>query len=72
MSGQIYQSGAGPKYILGHSWSLGCLAFAWINWWFIRALYRRREAAKNRLLAEDAVDSSEEFTDRSPDFRYQI
>ncbi|GJN79924.1 high-affinity nicotinic acid transporter [Purpureocillium lilacinum] len=72
VSGQIYQSGAGPKYILGHSWSLGCLAFAWINWWFIRALYRRREAAKNRLLAEDAVDSSEEFTDRSPDFRYQI
>lgn len=72
ISGQIYQTDAGPKFILGHAWSLGSLAVAWIGWWFIRALYMRREAGKDKALAEGHTDSSEVFTDRSPEFRYQI
>lgn len=72
ISGQIYQSGAGPKFILGHAWSLGSLAIAWIGWWFIRALYIRREAGKDKALADGYSGSTEVVTDRSPEFRYQI
>ena len=72
VSGQIYQSNAGPKFTLGHAWSLGSLSVAWIGWWFIRALYKKREAGKDKALAEGLSESSETITDRSPGFRYQI
>lgn len=71
VSGQIYQSKAAPKYTLGHAWSLGCLGFAFCGWWVVRAMYMRREEEKDRLLAEGVVQE-EEFTDRSPEFRYQF
>jgi predicted MFS family arabinose efflux permease len=73
VSGQIYQSNAAPKYTLGHAWSLGCLAFAWFNWWIVRAMYRRREARKDKKIAEAYVrPEGIMYTDRDPDFRYQI
>ncbi|CAM1509705.1 Fc.00g000400.m01.CDS01 [Cosmosporella sp. VM-42] len=72
VSGQIYQSKAAPAFTLGHSWSLGCLSFAWIGWWFVRALYKRRQAGKEKAQTEGIVVSPEQFTDRAPDFKYQI
>jgi nitrate/nitrite transporter NarK len=72
VSGQIYQTKAAPKYTLGHSWSLGCLAFAWIGWWIVRYMYVRREKGKERFVAEGYVTPSGEFTDRSPEFKYQF
>jgi len=72
VSGQIYQSNAAPKYTLGHAWSLGCLAVAWIGWWFVRALYARREKRKDVKLARGYVmPEGQMYTDREPDFRYQ-
>ncbi|KAL1792638.1 hypothetical protein ACET3X_009145 [Alternaria dauci] len=73
VSGQIYQSNAAPKYTLGHAWSLGCLAFAWCGWWVIRAIYKRREKRKDIKLARGYVmPVGKQYTDREPDFRYQI
>ncbi|KAF2832458.1 MFS general substrate transporter [Ophiobolus disseminans] len=73
VSGQIYQSNAAPKYTLGHAWSLGCLAFAWCGWWIVRAMYKRREARKDKKIATNYVmPEGTMYTDREPDFRYQI
>ena len=72
VSGQIYQSDAAPRFTLGHAWSLGCLGFAWCGWWVLIVLYRRREARKDKKLAEGYTESPEDFTDRSPTFRYQF
>ena len=72
VSGQIYQTKSAPKFRLGHAWSLGCLAFAWFGWWVLIYIYRRREAHKDKKLAEGYVESPEDFTDRSPTFRYQF
>jgi len=73
VSGQIYQSNAAPKYTLGHAWSLGCLAFAWCGWWIVRAIYRRREKRKNVKLAQGyTMPAGKQYTDREPDFRYQV
>ncbi|KAH6841671.1 major facilitator superfamily domain-containing protein [Alternaria alternata] len=73
VSGQIYQSNAAPKYTLGHAWSLGCLAFAWCGWWIIKAIYRRREKRKDAKLARGYImPAGKQYTDREPDFRYQI
>ncbi|RYO54574.1 putative transporter [Alternaria tenuissima] len=73
VSGQIYQSNAAPKYTLGHAWSLGCLAFAWCGWWIIRAIYKRREKRKDTKLTQGySMPIGKQYTDREPDFRYQI
>ena len=73
VSGQIYQSNAAPKYTLGHAWSLGCLAFAWCGWWIVRAIYRRREKRKDVKLDQGyTMPAGKQYTDREPDFRYQI
>lgn len=72
VSGQIYQSTAAPKYTLGHAWSLGCLAVAWCGWWVVRAIYLRREAGKERAVAEGVVVPADEWTDRAPGFKYQF
>ncbi|KAF2221518.1 retrograde regulation protein 2 [Elsinoe ampelina] len=77
VSGQIYYSKAAPAFTLGHAWSLGCLALAWCGWWGVRAIYTRREAWKDRMIAEGWREGREEaegevFTDRSPGFRYQF
>lgn len=71
ISGQIYASKSAPKFTLGHSWSLGSLAFAFIIFIVVRILYARREAAKEKARAEGVVVPPEEFTDRSPTFKYQ-
>ncbi len=72
VSGQIYQTKAAPKYTLGHSWSLGCLTFAWFGWWIMRYMYLRIEKEKQRFLAEGYVTPAGEFKDRSPEFKYQF
>ncbi|KAH8712127.1 major facilitator superfamily domain-containing protein [Phaeosphaeriaceae sp. PMI808] len=73
VSGQIYQSNAAPNYTLGHAWSLGCLAFAWCGWWIVRAMYKRRETRKDKKIAAGyVIPEGMTFTDREPDFRYQI
>ncbi|KAH8902702.1 retrograde regulation protein 2 [Coniochaeta sp. PMI_546] len=72
VSGQIYQGTQAPKFTLGHAWSLGCLAFAWIGWWIVRSLYIRRNAEKEKALVEGVVVPREEYTDRAPDFKYHI
>jgi hypothetical protein len=73
VSGQIYQSKAAPKYTLGHAWSLGCLGVAWCGWWIVRFMYKRREARKDKKLAAAYVrPDGVMYTDREPDFRYQI
>jgi hypothetical protein len=52
---------------------MSCLCVAFALWWVVRALYLRREAEKERLLAEGWSDRGEEdLTDRSPGFRYQF
>ncbi|KAH7056924.1 retrograde regulation protein 2 [Macrophomina phaseolina] len=72
VAGQIYQTGAAPRFFLGHGWSLGCLAFAWCGWLVVRWIYKRREACKDRALAEGLAVSPDQYTDRAPDFRYII
>lgn len=72
VAGQIYQTKSAPAFTLGHSWSLGCLAFAWCGWWVVRFIYKRREAAKDKALAEGWTVTPEEWSDRAPDFRYQF
>ncbi|PNS20507.1 hypothetical protein CAC42_5957 [Sphaceloma murrayae] len=73
VSGQIYYSKAAPRFVLGHAWSLGCLVFAWCGWWVVRRVYTRREAWKDKMIAEGWREGSDEvFTDRSPGFRYQL
>ena len=72
MSGQIYQTKSAPEFKLGHGWSLGCLGFAWCMWWVVRAIYLRREKKKDQLLAEGYTENEEDYTDRSPMFRYQF
>ncbi|KAH8807438.1 retrograde regulation protein 2 [Xylogone sp. PMI_703] len=71
VSGQIYQTKSAPAFTLGHSWSLGCLAFAWFGWWIVRWIYTKREAEKDKA-STDNTGPLLEFTDRSPEFRYQF
>ncbi|KAI0509000.1 retrograde regulation protein 2 [Xylaria bambusicola] len=72
IAGQIYQSGAGPSFTLGHAWSLGSLSIAFIGWWIMWTIYTRRQASKDKILNEGAVYADASFTDRSPNFKYQI
>ncbi|KAI1171072.1 retrograde regulation protein 2 [Nemania sp. FL0916] len=72
ISGQIYQSGAGPAFTLGHAWSLGSLSIAWLGWWVVRSIYVSRQAYKNKSLMEGTVGLEADYTDRAPDFKYQI
>jgi hypothetical protein len=72
VSGQIYQTNQAPHFTLGHAWSLGSLGVAWIGWWVVRAMYKRRDVGKEKARAEGVVTPPEEFTDRSHEFKYQI
>ena len=73
ISGQIYRSDAAPKYVLGHAWSLGSLAFGWLGFWVLRTLYKRRESKKTELRAQLGRPSpGEVWTDRVPEFKYQF
>ncbi|KAK8004299.1 Vegetative incompatibility protein HET-E-1 [Apiospora arundinis] len=73
VSGQIYYSNAAPAYTLGHAWSLGCLGFAWCMWWIIRYVYVRRQGRKEMILDDGyRSEANAYYTDREPDFKYQI
>ncbi|KAJ9138004.1 Retrograde regulation protein 2 [Coniochaeta hoffmannii] len=73
VSGQIYQGTQAPKFTLGHAWSLGCLGIAWCGWWGVRAMYQKRNAAKEKALAEGVeIPQGADYTDRAPDFKYHI
>lgn len=73
VSGQIYQGKQAPRFTLGHAWSLGCLVVAWFGWWVVRWMYIRRNAEKEKQLAQGVVVPPGEYTDRSaPEFKYHI
>ncbi|KAH9989599.1 retrograde regulation protein 2 [Xylariaceae sp. FL0662B] len=72
VSGQIYQSNAGPAFTVGHAWSLACLDFAWFGWWVIRWIYKTRQSSKERALNGGLVTLRHGYTDLAPDFKYQI
>ncbi|KAL1845657.1 hypothetical protein Plec18170_009644 [Paecilomyces lecythidis] len=72
VAGQIYQTESAPAFTLGHSWSLGCLAVAWLGWWVVLFIYKRREAGKDKALARGEAIPPEEWTDRAHDFKYQF
>lgn len=74
ISGQIYQTNSAPKFTLGHAWSLGCLAFAWLGWWAVRWVYLRRQAGKDKAVSQrvGAIPEMYTYTDRARDFRYII
>ncbi|KAK5633531.1 hypothetical protein RRF57_009245 [Xylaria bambusicola] len=71
-SGPDIPSGAGPAFTLGHAWSLGSLSIAFIGWWIMWTIYTRRQASKDKILTEGAIYADASFTDRSPNFKYQI
>lgn len=72
VAGQIYQTESAPAFTLGHSWSLACLAVAWLGWWVVLFIYKRREAGKDKALARGEAIPPDEWTDRAPDFKYQF
>lgn len=72
VSGQIYQTNAAPGFTLGHAWSLGCLAFAWVGWWVVRWVYLRRQAGKDEATSERVEAMPGRHTDRARDFKYII
>ena len=74
VSGQIYRTSAAPGFVLGHVWSCGSLVFAWCGWWIVRRVYVRRGEGKERALKEGGHKLAEGklYTDREPDFKYQI
>ncbi|KIW79201.1 hypothetical protein Z517_05813 [Fonsecaea pedrosoi CBS 271.37] len=72
ISGQIYASTDAPRFVLGHAWSLGSLAFAFIVFNILYVLYKKREAAKEELRSQGVVTPPQEFTDKSPEFKYQL
>jgi hypothetical protein len=72
IAGQIYPSNDAPRYLMGHGWSLASIAVAWIGWWLLFWIYKRREAEKDRMIAAGITVEQDEWTDRAPDFRYQF
>ncbi|KAG0648546.1 putative transporter [Hyphodiscus hymeniophilus] len=72
IAGQIYKTTSAPRYLLGHGWTLASIGTAFIGWWVLYFIYKRREAEKDRMIAEHTVVPAEEWTDRAPDFRYQF
>ncbi|KAI1347842.1 retrograde regulation protein 2 [Xylaria sp. FL0043] len=72
IAGQIYQSNAAPAFTLGHAWSLGSLSVAWLAYWVMWMIYKRRQSCKDNLNAAGDVTAEEMYTDRAPDFKYHI
>lgn len=72
MSGQIYVAKQAPLYRLGHAWSLACLVLSCVGWVIVRTILKKREAGKDKAIAEGVVIPPEDFSDRVPTYRYQI
>lgn len=72
IAGQIYQSTSAPRYLLGHGWSLASIGVAWLGWWVLFFIYKRRESQKDRMIAEGTTVPPDEWTDRAPEFRYHF
>ncbi|KIV93764.1 hypothetical protein PV10_04955 [Exophiala mesophila] len=72
VSGQIYVARQAPLYRLGHSWSLACLVLSVVGWVIVRAILKKREAGKDKAIAEGVVVPPEDFSDRAHTYRYQI
>ncbi|KAJ5772969.1 hypothetical protein N7457_007865 [Penicillium paradoxum] len=78
VAGQIYQSNSAPRFVLGHSWSLGSLVVAFIGCTFLRIVYHRREnwkAQARENLEQGRSSGVPELwgpTDRGLNFKYLI
>jgi len=72
IAGQIYISADAPRYFMGHGWSLASIALAWMGWWILYFIYKRRDTEKDRMIAAGTTVPSDQFTDRAPEFRYQF
>lgn len=78
IAGQIYQSTSEPRYVLGHSWSLGSLAIAFIGCSIMRVIYHRREKSKDEARTKLACGEDSGVpelwhpTDRGLDFKYLL
>jgi MFS family permease len=74
VAGQIYQSEAAPKYVLGNAWSLASVAVVWIGCVVLRYIYLLRERRKQDMRESGEVDVPESWraTDRDVDFKYML
>ncbi|KAH9986078.1 MFS general substrate transporter [Xylariaceae sp. FL0662B] len=70
ISGQIYPQTHAPAYTLGHAWSLGAIALCFCLWLVLRYIYHRRETLKERM-REGSVAEPDNFSDRSPGYKYE-
>jgi hypothetical protein len=69
VSGQLYPTNQGPRYVPGNAISAGLTivaGFLYAACWF---LLRRRNAKKEKMLAEGATDNGKEG-DESLEFKY--
>lgn len=70
---QLYRSGDGPRYIVGHSFALGYLVanvvVCSILWWILRGENKRREAITEEVKAVGELDDWP--GDKDPRWRFQ-
>lgn len=71
ISSQIYPSSNGPRYIVGNSVSLGMETSAMLGIGAIYLLLKWRNAKKDELLAQGALDNGKKG-DRALDFKYAL
>jgi hypothetical protein len=71
ISSQLYPSKDGPRYVMGNSVSAGmeavAIVFVGAAWWVLR----RRQAKKDKMLAEGATVNGMEG-DEALDFKYTL
>lgn len=60
-----------PYFTFGHSWCLGSLLVALLGYLIMHVIYARRETWKDQIIAEGREFARDDFSDRSPSYRYQ-
>ncbi|OQV09878.1 hypothetical protein CLAIMM_13956 [Cladophialophora immunda] len=68
VAGQIYRSTDSPRYPIGHGTALAACGTAWLGVWVMLWLLRRKNAQKDRLLAQGVPDTGK--GDDALEFRY--
>lgn len=69
--GQIYRSNDAPKYALGHSFSLGCIAFAILSY-SAQGFYYKHQNQKKKMRLLEGKSNPEARGDRLDHFIYFI